>query len=767
MPEPELPGPENLTILLDNIHDAFYALDSEWRFTMVNQHAADLLESTREELLGQICWEKFPEAEVLGLKSKYEQAAATGQTVSFGLQYPAHDKWYEIRAVPVADGVYVYYYSNPERADEERLYRALVEKSADGITLLDANFVPFYRSPANATIFGYDHDETGSYQPVPHQPENLDIRENLRALAPGESLTREFRTVRPDGDWRWISGTFTNRLQDPVLRAYVFNFQDVTEKKLLEDATEQKNQELLESNRELGLRIRRLNTLHRAHLATSGNRDFDRVVQDILDNAIAGSSAAALVFVSSAPELQGVASAGLSEPLDPELLSALKGIAAEVIRADRLMVIDLAAEIAGWPELQKIAALGFQALHVVPFQAGSTRGALTLLTETEHFNDDESRSYITTLTGYIAAAVSTSRLLADLRRTASDYQELARFGQRIENINDIDELVSEGLSALLVQLRIDFVTLAELTDGYALPKWRAGQATPVEDEVLQRAIPLNKGAVAEAIGTWEPVLVRDYRNYSDRPDYLTRMDFTSVLVLPIETGAGADYVFILASRDADRPIDDTGVSVAALFAQRLANAFERVSHLEEVKSTREATFQLLGLALEHRDFETKGHSDRVARLIERFGRRIGFSNPQLQGLRWGAYLHDLGKLSVPDQVLLKPGRLTDQEFELIKRHPEIGAEICQGIPFLPEPTRQIVRYHHEKWDGTGYPDGLVGPDIPLPARLFALVDVFDALTSDRPYRPAWSAQKALQHMRGESGTHFDPDLLDQFLELVA
>ena len=766
MPAPELPGSEDLTTLLDNIQDAFYALDSGWRFIMLNQHAADFLESTREELLGEICWEKFPEAETLGLKAKYEQAMATGEMVSFGVHYPVHDKWYEIRAVPVSGGVYVYYYSNPDRANEEHLYRALVEKSADGVTLLDANFTPFYRSPANASIFGYNHDETGSLQPLPHQPENLDISEKLRGLAPGESLTREFRRTRADGDSLWINGTFTNRLDDPVLRAYVFNFQDVTERRHLEEVTELNNQELLRSNRELELRIRRLNTLHRVHLATTGSRDFQAVVPDILNEALTDSTAAALVLVESGPELECVASGGLAEPLDAAALQALNEAAAKVIRTRILTVTDLTDEQAGPHGLNGIASLGFQTLQLVPFRAGSTQGALALLTRSEHFDDEEAKSYIAMLTGYIATSFDTARLLDDLRRTASDYQELARFGQRIETITDIDELVSEGLSALLVQLRIDFATLAELTEDWAIPKWRAGDATPEEEEVLLRPIPLAEGAVAEATRTWEPVLICDYQNYSDRPGYLEQMNFTSVLVLPIETGAGGDYVFILASRDADRPLDETAGSIAALFAQRLANAFERVSHVDEVKSTRESTFQLLGLALEHRDFETKGHTDRVAKLTERFGRQIGFSTSQLEELRWGAYLHDLGKLSVPDHVLLKPGRLTDQEFELIKRHPVIGAEICKGIPFLPDSTRHIVRHHHERWDGAGYPDGLSGEDIPLPARVFALVDVYDALTSDRPYRPAWSADKAIRHMQAESGSHFDPELLKQFLELL-
>src|SRR5690625_4721199 len=153
-------------------------------------------------------------------------------------------------------------------------------------------------------------------------------------------------------------------------------------------------------------------------------------------------------------------------------------------------------------------------------------------------------------------------------------------------------------------------------------------------------------------------------------------------------------------------------------------------------------------------------------LIRRMAEKLELGKTQLQALQWGAYLHDLGKLTVPDHILLKQGPLTPEEFEVIKRHPLTGEDMCRDIPFLPPETLEIIRHHHERFDGSGYPDGLAGEAIPFSARLFAPVDVYDALRSDRPYRKAVSRDVALDYMREQSGKHFDPDLLTLFVELI-
>ncbi|MCX6068861.1 MAG: response regulator [Chloroflexi bacterium] len=169
-------------------------------------------------------------------------------------------------------------------------------------------------------------------------------------------------------------------------------------------------------------------------------------------------------------------------------------------------------------------------------------------------------------------------------------------------------------------------------------------------------------------------------------------------------------------------------------------------------------------ALDLRDKETEGHSQRVTQMTVEFARSLGVSQEKLEDIRIGALLHDVGKLGVPDAILLKPGKLTPEEWEVMHKHPEHAYKWLASIDFLL-PALDIPYCHHEKWDGSGYPRGLSGEDIPLAARLFTIVDVWDACRSNRLYRAAMPESEVLEYLRAESGKHFDPSLVDTFISL--
>ncbi len=169
-------------------------------------------------------------------------------------------------------------------------------------------------------------------------------------------------------------------------------------------------------------------------------------------------------------------------------------------------------------------------------------------------------------------------------------------------------------------------------------------------------------------------------------------------------------------------------------------------------------------AMDLRDKETEGHSQRVTDLTLRIAKELGVKEEELVHIRRGALLHDLGKIGIPDNILLKPGKLTEEEWEIMKMHPVIAYDMLNPIEYL-RPALDIPYCHHEKWDGTGYPRGLKREEIPLAARIFAVVDVWDALRSDRPYRPAWPKEKVIEHIRSLQGTHFDPKAVEVFLKI--
>jgi len=186
----------------------------------------------------------------------------------------------------------------------------------------------------------------------------------------------------------------------------------------------------------------------------------------------------------------------------------------------------------------------------------------------------------------------------------------------------------------------------------------------------------------------------------------------------------------------------------------------------ELQDAYEETLKGWVRALDARDRETELHSRRVTLLTKSVARQAGIADQDLEDVRRGALLHDIGKIAVPDHILRKPGPLTDAEWVIMRTHPKAAYDILKPIKHLAN-SLDIPYCHHERWDGAGYPRGLKGDAIPLSARIFAIIDVWDALLSDRPYRKAWKREKVIEHIQENSGTHFDPVLADLFLKMMS
>jgi HD-GYP domain-containing protein (c-di-GMP phosphodiesterase class II) len=217
--------------------------------------------------------------------------------------------------------------------------------------------------------------------------------------------------------------------------------------------------------------------------------------------------------------------------------------------------------------------------------------------------------------------------------------------------------------------------------------------------------------------------------------------------------------------------DDDWVEFFEILAGQAAIAVDSSVLFEELQRTNaqlitayDATLEGWSGALDLRDEETEGHAQRVTEASVRLARAMGVTGEDLVHLRRGALLHDIGKMGVPDSILRKSGPLTDEEWEVMRRHPVYAYELLSPIAFL-HPALDIPYCHHEWWDGTGYPRGLKGEEIPLAARIFAVIDVWDALLSDRPYRPRLALDEVLSYIESRAGTQFDPAVVSEFLRL--
>jgi len=189
------------------------------------------------------------------------------------------------------------------------------------------------------------------------------------------------------------------------------------------------------------------------------------------------------------------------------------------------------------------------------------------------------------------------------------------------------------------------------------------------------------------------------------------------------------------------------------------------THLSSVRQSYELTLQGWARALEYRDGETAGHTRRVSELCINLARKLGCNEDEINQIRRGAYLHDIGKMALPDSILFKPGPLSEEEIRTMRQHPDLAISMVGDIPYL-QSALAIPAAHHENWDGSGYPRGLKEEQIPLAARIFTVVDHWDALNADRPYRKAWPREDVIAHLRENAGRIYDPQIVDAFLKIV-
>lgn len=245
----------------------------------------------------------------------------------------------------------------------------------------------------------------------------------------------------------------------------------------------------------------------------------------------------------------------------------------------------------------------------------------------------------------------------------------------------------------------------------------------------------------------------------------------SILCVPLKLKSEIIGVIFVDSRVYSGLFEKSDLDMLSAFADQAAVAIDSARMFDklqkansELKHAYDATLKGWALTLELRDKETEGHTQRVTAITEVLAKKLGINGTELEHIRRGSLLHDIGKMAIPDYILLKQGELTLTERKFMELHPEFAKDMLEKIEFL-HPAMDIPYCHHEKWDGSGYPRNLRGEEIPFAARIFAVVDVWDALTSDRPYRKPLDPEQVRKHIREQSGKHFDPKIVEAFLSI--
>jgi PAS domain S-box-containing protein len=375
-----------------------------------------------------------------------------------------------------------------------------------------------------------------------------------------------------------------------------------------------------------------------------------------------------------------------------------------------------------------------------------------------------------------------SNIAASAIQRATLFEQTQKRLQQISALHSIDIAISSSfdlrftLNILLEQvsshLGVDATDVLLLNPHTQMLEYVAGRGF-LTGSLERLRIRLGEGSAGQAALQRRIVSIPDLQDYSgvlDRKEFLTAERFVSYYGVPLIAKGQIKGVLEIFHRSPLNP-DPDWLDFLETLAEQAAIAINDATMFDNLQRSNtelilayDATIEGWSRALDLRDNETEGHTQRVTTTTLKLARLMNIAESELIHMRRGALLHDIGKMGIPDSILLKPGELTSDEWVIMRMHPIYAYDLIRPIEFL-RPAVDIPYYHHEKWDGSGYPRGLKGDHIPLAARIFMLADVWDALLSDRPYRKAWSKERARDHIISETGKHFDPEIVKVFLDM--
>ncbi|MEX2535444.1 MAG: HD domain-containing phosphohydrolase [Trueperaceae bacterium] len=585
-----------------------------------------------------------------------------------------------------------------------------------------------YESPSVELVLGYE--------PGPRAAEHAfdrihpdDVTRMKQELATAIEIGRyraTYRVRHANGEWRWIESTGVNLFDDPHVNALVLNSRDITDRKRAEEA--------LHDERALSEAV--INSFPGIFYVLSENGSHHQWNRNY--SRLLGYKDDELARLHPIDLYEGDEKELIADRIKEVFVNGSARVEASIIAKDgRRIPMYLTGE--------RVSMGGKSYLAGVGLDLSEIRTA---------------RSEIQTLNEDLKEQLDRSTALHEIDKT-------------ITRSLDLKLTLNVVLEQVTSRLQVDAACVLlyqpqSLTLRYAASRGFRGAARRRED------LRLGEGLAGCAALEREPVLVDDAKAFATafaHTPSIAHEGFESYLAVPLVAKGKLQGLLELFHRSALAPDDDwddflTALATQAAIALDNTTMFENLERSNhDLRLAYDTTIEGWARALDLKDEETEGHSRRVTELTVQLARRMGMHQEELVHVRRGALLHDIGKMGVPDSILLKPGKLDTEEWEAMKQHTSYALDLLSPIDFL-RPALDIPYTHHEKWDGSGYPRGIKGDQIPLAARLFAVVDVYDALTSNRPYRPAWNEERALTFIREQAGTHFDPVVVEAFLELL-
>lgn len=741
--------------IVENIKDPVFVLDARNRVVDVNHAALKMLRAETSQVVGHQSREVFAkwpvivsELEYLDVERREIAIQENGDTFYYDVNISSiHDNQRQLLGRIVAARDITRYKTLEsgyrllsgeleqrvrERTDELRhsaeLYRTVVENQTEFIVRWKANGVRTFVNEAYCRYFGLtpEHALSSSFIPLIVEEDRHAMEEKISRLQSGmvDSETETHRVIKPDGSIGWQEWT-DQAIRDD--KGNIIEFQsvgrDITERKQTEDAL-RKSEERFSKAFQASPIIITISKLSNAELLEV-NETFEKISGYKREEVVGKTTLELALWVN---------------PLD----------------RDRALSILLANG-----ELRNEA---------IQFRMRNGN-VITGLVSAELIELGDEKCLITTIEDITERKRAEDSLRNQLAFDKLMTQLLARFATCA--YNEVDSSIEIGLKEITEFMEIDYADILILSEDRKTWKityqWSASHLSPFIHPT--QSIPTGELVWSEIkLFQGEAIKINTFDDYPAEAQIDRRFSESegakSLLSVPIRGQEQLTFGCIdLISYTNQINWSDSDVTHMKIIGDSIANLLERKRAEENLAEAYDTTLEGWAKALELRDKETEGHSRRVTEATVAVARAMEINDEELTHIRRGSILHDIGKMGIPDDILRKNGPLTDEERLIVQKHPTTAYELLKPITYLGN-ALDIPYCHHEKWDGTGYPRGLKGEEIPLAARIFAIVDVWDALSSDRPYRSAWPQEKVAQYLIAESGKHFDPQVMDVFLQMM-
>ena len=581
----------------------------------------------------------------------------------------------------------------------------------------------------------------------------------------GTAYSEELQIITAPGKRIWVH-TIGEAVRDEQGRIYRVKgvFQDISEHRQTKEAIQQ--------------RVLELETVNQLSLAIRSILNRDELLSTMLDEALAilnTTHGSIELYNKTTENLEKTITRGWHDQVIGPRVHSSEGIAGRVFKSGELYISrEIASDPYARPASRGLIPAGWGGIFLPIRTAEQILGVLIVSVPSEHeLNPNEIRllSILSEMTG---AALQRMQLHAQTVRRLEQLNCLRTIDQAITSSRDKTLTLNILLTNTVSQLKVDAADVLLLQPGSHLLELAASsgfhslvfKSISLRDSVASFVVSGNRPYTSLKIGS--PILQR----HPQFENLWVDEGFDCYWCVPLSVNGDVKGVLEVYRKTAFTPDADWLDFLAALAGQAAiaienAQLFENLQHSNlDLNIAYDATIEGWSRALDLRDRDTEGHTLRVTDLTLKLARAMRIHGHQLTAIRRGALLHDIGKMGIPDSILLKEGPLTDEEWVVMRMHPGLAHNLLAPIHYLKD-ALDIPYCHHEKWDGSGYPRGLAGEGIPLAARVFAVIDVWDALTNDRPYRKKWTEKKALAYIIEQRGRHFDPDVVDVFLERIA